>query len=109
MSRNSADTRNMDAMREEHELLPVIRWYWMGQTLRPDGEQVQCPRRLNQHQGRRAAFGVLAGNGWARIDIQPDDRLVVMEARKPGPDQGDFGPQVAQALRAIGWPMVFAG
>ena len=43
------------------------------------------------------------------IDIQPDDRLVIMQARKPGFDEDDFGPQVAQALHAIGWPMVIAG
>ena len=95
-------------MNEEEELLPVIRWYWKGRAVRPDGEEVKCPKRLNQQQGRRAAFGILADNGWAIIDIQPDDRLVVMEARKPGLDKGDFGPQVAKALHAIGWPMAIA-
>jgi hypothetical protein len=96
-------------MTESQEVLPVIRWYWKGQSVRPDGEAVKCPRRLNQQQGRRAAFGILAANGWATIDIQPDDRLVVMEARKPGLDAGDFGPQVARALHAIGWPVATAG
>jgi hypothetical protein len=92
-------------MKEEQELLPVIRWSWQGQSVRPNGEGVKCPRRLNQQQGRRAAFGILAANGWTRIDIQPDDRLVVIEARKPGLDEGDFGPQVAKALNTIGWPI----
>jgi hypothetical protein len=98
----------MDVMHEARESLPVIRWCWKGQSVTPDGAGVKCPKRLNQQQGRRAAFGVLADNGWARIDIQPDDRLVVMEARKPGLDKGDFGPQVAKALHAIGWPMAIA-
>jgi hypothetical protein len=96
-------------MTEAQELLPVIRWCWKGQPVRPNGEEVKCPRRLNQQQGRRAAFGILAANGWAMIDIQPDDRLVVMEARKPGLERGDFAPQVARALRAIGWPIAPAG
>ena len=96
-------------MNEEQELLPVIRWHWKGQSVWPNGQGVKCPRRLNQQQGRRAAFGILADNGWAMIDIQPDDRLVIMQARKPGFDEDDFGPQVAQALHAIGWPMVIAG
>jgi hypothetical protein len=96
-------------MTEAQELLPVIRWCWNGQPVRPDGEEVKCPRRLNQQQGRRAAFGILAANGWARIDIRPDDRLVVMEARKPGLEEGDFAPQVASALRVIGWPIAAAG
>ena len=94
---------------EARELLPVIRWCWNGQSVTPDGAEVKCPKRLNQQQGRRAAFGILADNGWATIDIQPDDRLVVMEARKPGRDKDDFGPQVAKALHAIGWPMAIAG
>jgi hypothetical protein len=98
----------MDVMNEARELLPVLRWCWKGQSVTPDGEEVRCPKRLNQQQGRRAAFGILADNGWAMIDIQPDDRLVVMEARKPGLDKDDFGPQVARALHAIGWPMAMA-
>jgi len=96
-------------MNEARELLPLLRWYWRGQSVRPNGEEVKCPRRLDQQQGRRAAFGILAANGWARIDIQPDDRLVVMEARKPGVDRDDLSPQVAKALDAIGWPMTIAG
>ena len=96
-------------MTEAQELLPVIRWCWKGQSVRPNGEEVKCPRRLNQQQGRRAAFGILAANGWATIDIEHDDRLVVMEARKPGLEKGDFAPQVARALRAIGWPIAPAG
>src|SRR5260370_12183149 len=92
-------------MTEEQELLPVIRWCWQGQPVRPNGEAVKCPRRLNQQQGRRAAFGILAASGWAMIDIQRDDLLVVMESRRPGLDRGDLGPQVAEALRAIGWPI----
>jgi len=98
----------MEAMNEAQELLPVIRWYCEGRSVRPDGEEVKCPPKLNQQQGRRAAFGILADNGWAMIDIQPDDRLVVMEARKPGLDPADFGPRVARALHAIGWPMAIA-
>ena len=98
----------MEVMNEARELLPVIRWCWNGQSVTPDGAEVKCPKRLNQQQGRRAAFGILADNGWAMIDIQPDDRLVVMEARKPGLDKDDFGPQVARALHAIGWPMAMA-
>jgi hypothetical protein len=90
---------------EQQELLPVIRWYRKGQSAR---EEVKCPRTLNQQQGRRAAFAILADNGWAGIEIQLDDRLVVMEARKPGLDQADFGREVAEALRAIGWPMAIA-
>lgn len=96
-------------MNEAQELLPVIRWYWQGLSVKPGGEEVKCPRRLNQQQGRRAAFGILAANGWASIEIHADDRLVVMEARKPGPDKDDLGPQVAMALHAIGWPMTIAG
>jgi hypothetical protein len=96
-------------MNEEQELLPVIRWYWQGQPVRPNGEAVKCPRRLTQQQGRRAAFGILDASGWAMIDIQRDDRLVVMEAHKPGIDRGNLGPLVAEALRAIGWPMDTAG
>ena len=96
-------------MKEEQELLPVIRWHSKGRSVRPNGEEVKCPRRLNQQQGRRAAFGILAADGWATIDIQPDDRLIVMEARKSGLDDDDFGPQVAQALHAIGWPVAMSG
>lgn len=92
-------------MNEQQELLPVIRWYRKGLSAGPDGEEVKCPRRLNQQQGRRAAFAILADNGWAGIEIQLDDQLVVMEARKPGLDQADFCREVAEALRAIGWPM----
>ena len=92
-------------MNEQQELLPVIRWYRNGQSAGPDGEEVKCPWRLNQQQGRRAAFGILSDNGWAGIEIQLDDQLVVVEARKPGLDQADFGREVAAALRAIGWPM----
>jgi len=99
----------MDVMNEALELLPLIRWRLKGQSVAPDGDEVKCPKRLNQQQGRRAAFGILADNGWAMIDIQPDDRLVVMEARKPGRDKDDFAPQVAKALHAIGWPMAIAG
>jgi hypothetical protein len=108
-SRKRLEARIMDVMNEARELLPVIRWCWQGRSVTPDGNEVKCPKRLNQQQGRRAAFGILADNGWAMIDIQPDDRLVVMEARKPGLDKDDFGPQVAKALHAIGWPMAFAG
>jgi hypothetical protein len=107
-SRKPVDASSMDVMNEARELLPVIRWCRKGRPVTPEGEDVKCPTRLNQQQGRRAAFGILADNGWAMIDIQPDDRLVVMEARKPGLDKGDFGPQVAKALHAIGWPMALA-
>jgi hypothetical protein len=96
-------------MKEDQELLPVIRWFRKGESVRPDAKEVTCPRRLNQQQGRRAAYRILANNGWARIEIQPDERLVVVEARKPGREQDDFGPQVARALRAIGWPIAISG
>ena len=95
-------------MNEQQELLPVIRWYRNGRSATPDGEEIKCPWRLNQQQGRRAAFGILSDNGWAGIEIGLDDRLVVTEARKPGLDTADFAPEVAAALRAIGWPMATA-